>query len=80
MSAPGYVLCVWSPPEGCWASIAVSEDRAKIEALAGRLARFTELRLTILIAQSVDDDDVVEASCELEAPDDVGFVRPPLCS
>lgn len=80
MSAPGYVLCVWSRPEGCWAAIAVSEDRARIEGLAARLARFTELRLTVLVAHSVDDDDVVEAACELEPPEEAAFVRPPFCS
>lgn len=80
MSAPGFVLCVWSDPEGCWASIAVSPDRARIAQLAERLSLFTELRLCVLEAASCDDDDVVEASLELEPPEDVDFVRPEACN
>lgn len=79
MSAPGYALCVWSNPEGCWASIAVSEDRARIDSLAVRLSLFTELRVRVLVAESCGDDDIVEASSALEPPGDLVFLRPDMC-
>lgn len=80
MSGRGFVLCVWSDPEGCWASIAVSPDRDRIAQLAERLSLFTELRVRVLEAASCEDDEVVEAACLLEPPDDVDFVRPDACN
>lgn len=75
----GYALCVWSNPEGCWAAIAVSSDRVKIVGLAERLSMFTELEVRLVEAASCEDDDIVEAFCELEPPDDPRFVRPDAC-
>lgn len=78
-AVPGYALFFWSIPEGCWAVLAVGEDRGRVERLRDRLAWFSELETRIVLCRSCDDDDVVEVGIRMKPPASVDFVRPDVC-
>lgn len=80
MPAKGFALMIWSEPEGCWASLAVSDRRSRVEALRERLAYFSHIETEILSAASCADVDVEAAARDLEPPFGVLFIRPDACS
>lgn len=77
---PGYALFFWSPPEGCWAVLAVSETRGRVEHLRDRLAAFSELETRIVFCRSCDDDDIVEVGIRMKPLASAEFIRPDACS
>lgn len=80
MLKPGFALCIWSPVEGCWFSLAVSERSFVVTELGVRLARFLDVHMVVIEAASCADDHVVEAARDLAPPLEAGFVRPEACS
>lgn len=78
--AAGFALFFWSPPEGCWAVLNVSERKSRLEPVRDRLAFYAGLETRIVACRSLDDDDVVEVGIRLKPPASVDFVRPSACS
>lgn len=66
---PGYALLVWSAPFKSWACVAVSERREVIDGLCERMRMLVPAIFEVVVASSVEDDDVVLASENLRKPD-----------